>query len=162
MRSLPRGGAAGPGMCARSLAGTRQGPGCALAPSRGRGGAQPVRSLPGGGAADPGCALAPRRGARGLLGSAPPLPFRSPRAAGHTPARGPRRLCPRGGRVRTWKLCALPRAPGPPGSPRSHCLDRTGQLPHSPHTLPPPSLSPSQAAPHFFKAEPGELEGPGC
>lgn len=64
VRSLPRGGAAGLSLCARSLAGPRRGPGYALALSRGRGGAGVVRSLPLGDAAGPSLCARSLAGAR--------------------------------------------------------------------------------------------------
>lgn len=176
VRSLPRGGAAGLSLCARSLAGPRRGPGYALALSRGRGGAGVVRSLPLGDAAGPSLCARSLAGARRILAarSLPgeglgaslarlrPCLSAAPGPLATHPRVGLRASVPAGAAYALGNSAPSRALRGPPGSPRSHCLDRTGQLPHSPHTLPPPSLSRSQAAPHFSKAEPGELEGPGC
>ena len=162
VRSLPRGDAAGPGAVRSLPRGGAAGPGAVRSLPRGdAAGPGAVRSLPRGGAASPGCALTPSRGARGppLLGSSPAFPEPRVPPAAHPRVGGLRASVSRGGRVGTWKLCALLRAPGAPGSPRSRCQHLTSRLPTRPHTLPPPSLSPSQAAPHFPKGRAGRARG---
>lgn len=138
MRSPVRGGAAGARRCARAFAGTR---------GRGLG----ARSLPGGS----GTPLF--RSAPGLSAASPHPP---PQPAGRTPARGPPRLCPPRGPGRTWKLRSLPRAPWRPPAPRSRSQHRTRPLPApSPRPATLPSLSASQAAPHFSKTVPKNARG---
>lgn len=135
VRSLVRGGAAGSRLCAASLV-------------RGEAGTGAVRSFPHGASGPPVLASArafpwpPARGLHTRKWASAPLSPSGPRAHLET-LRPPARS---GGWGGGW-----PRAPSPSTEPVG------SPLAPRPATL--PSLSPGQAAPHFSKAVPRELEG---